>query len=216
MRSEGTDHQQDQADWGDMGMVGGKPQPGHPPPQLPPPPSSFQPFGTTPYLLTQYPSSPSQCENRSFPTTSNSPRALCNFSSKGCLLISILHQTLLNLNFPNSHMIMKSWCFLNVIHSWCSNFRELSISHRVTFPVYRADPQVPNLESRPYVGWGVIQTHHRSSHLKTPVLTKSQTLRPHCHDRHNCTSGGLAQIVVCDQVSLFFPMAFLHWGVLLS
>ena len=86
---EGTDHQQDQADCGDMGMVGGKPQPGHPPPQLPPPPPPSNHLVQPPTSQPSTHPPPSQCENGSFPTTNNSPRALCNFSSKSCLLINI-------------------------------------------------------------------------------------------------------------------------------
>ena len=70
---------------------------------------------------------PSQCENRSFPTTNNSPRALCNFSSKSCLLLSILRDTPLTLNFPSCHLIMKCWCFLNVINSSCLNFCRVAL-----------------------------------------------------------------------------------------
>ena len=95
--------------------------------------------------------------------------------------------------------------------------QELSISQRVTFPVYRTDPQGSSAQPwiPPLCG---MRCHSNTSSLVSSQNTcppKSQTLRPHCHDCHNCTSGGLAQKVVMRSSDSFFPMAFLHWDVLL-
>ena len=95
--------------------------------------------------------------------------------------------------------------------------QELSISQRVTFPVYRTDPQGSSAQPwiPPLCG---MRCHSNTSSLvssQNTCLPKSQTPQPHCHDCHNCTSGGLAQKVVMRSSDSFFPMAFLHWDVLL-
>ena len=174
---EGTDHQQDQADCGDMGMVGGKPQPGHPPPQLPPPPPPsnhlVQPPTSQP---STHPPPPNVKTDHFLPPTIH-PVHFATFPPNAVCL-SILHDTPLTFYFPYFHLIMKSWCFLNVIHSSCLNFWRIALARNCPFhsewhflsTELTLKAQVPNLESRPYVGWGVIQTHHRSSRLKTHVL----------------------------------------------